>query len=269
MDLAAAITAMPDAAPLAGLPEAWHWAKAPGFDLAAALSTDGEHLFQLAALRSYDEGLVTAAFAFARQHEPELIAPPDQPLALAEGFAYPGRGFDIVVVVGPGVHKFHEKDGPLHEATRSLFPAYRCEFSGTETEDETRERYSRAAGVTPNNLSREPRPTMKLRFRPDDDSAVGEREYWTPNSLQYMFPRLSDVPDRFRAPDPFVEFENYQNRVWRVEWDGAFNVTELTGESGESGERRGLGLEELLEFAKTVLYGPNLDAGTSEFTKKH
>ena len=25
----------------------------------------------------------------------------------------------------------------------------------------------------------------------------------------------------------------------------------------------------LLDFAKTVLYGPNLDAGTSEFTKKH
>ena len=30
-----------------------------------------------------------------------------------------------------------------------------------------------------------------------------------------------------------------------------------------------MGVEELLEVAKTVLYGPNLGAGTSEFTKKH
>jgi hypothetical protein len=104
---------------------------------------------------------------------------------------------------------------------------------------------------------------MKIRYRPDDASAMDERIYFTPNSLQYQFPKLQDRPDRF------VEFENYQNRVWRVEWDDAFTVAELTGESGERNERRGLGLEELLEFAKTVLYGPNLGAGTSEFTKQN
>jgi hypothetical protein len=261
MDLAAAITAMPNATPLAGLSAAWHWAKAPGFDFAAALSGDGKHLFQLYALRSYDEDLVTCALAFARQHEAALILPPDRPLALVEGFAYHGRGFDMLAAVGPGVHKYNDKDAPVHQATRAVFPAYRCEFSGTESEDEVAYRYSRAAGVTPTRLAREPRPTMKIRYRPDDASAMDERIYFTPNSLQYQFPKLEDRPDRF------VEFENYQNRVWRVEWDDAFTVLELTGKSDERDERRGLGLEELLEFAKTVLYGPNLGAGTSEFTK--
>lgn len=262
MDLAAVITAMPNAAPLTGLAQAWHWAKVPGFDFAAALSTDGKHLFQLYALDSYDEDLVTAALAFARQHEAELIAPPERPLALAEGFAAPGRGFDMVAAVGPGVHKYHEKDGPLHEATRAVFPAYRCEFSGAENEDEVVHRYSRAAGVTPTRLGREPRPVLKIRYRPDDGSTMDERVYFTPSSLQYQFPKLQGEPERF------VEFENYQQRVWRVVWDGTWTVAELTGGPGEPGERRELGLEELLEFAKTVLYGPNLGAGTSEFTKK-
>jgi hypothetical protein len=266
MDLATVVTAMPNATPLPGLPEAWHWAKVPGFDFGTALSGDGKHLLQLIALRSYDEDLVTAVLAFARRHESELIGPPDQPLALVEGFAYPGRGFDTVVAVGPGVHKFHEKDGPLHELTRSVFPAYRCEFSGTENEEEARYRYSRASGATPNNLNREPRPVIKLTFKPDDNGPVHERDYWTPNALQYMFPRLADIPDKFRAPDPFVEFENYENRVWRVEWDGTYNIAELTANPDE---RRELDLEELLEYAKTVLYGPNLGAGTSEFTKKN
>ncbi|HEU5331420.1 MAG TPA: hypothetical protein VFU73_01610 [Actinocrinis sp.] len=260
MDLAAAITAMPNAAPLAGPAQAWHWAKVPGFDFAAALSSDGKHLFQLYALDSYDEGLVTAVLVFAREHEAELIAAPDRPLALAEGFAPAGSGFDMVAAVGPGVHKYHEKDGPLHEATRAVFPAYRCEFSGAEDEDEVAYRYSRAAGVTPTRLGREPRPVLKIRYRPDDGSAMDERVYFTPSSLQYQFPKLQDEPDRF------VEFENYQQRVWRVEWHGTWTVAELTGDAGE---RRELGLEELLEFAKTALYGPNLAAGTSEFTKKH
>ncbi|MGH6655210.1 MAG: hypothetical protein ACRDVE_08390, partial [Actinocrinis sp.] len=189
MDLAAVISAMPNAAPLAGLPQAWHWDKAPGFDLAAALSSDGKYLFQLAALRSYDAGLVADALAFARQHESELILSPDRPLALAEGFAHPGRSFDMVVAVGPGVHKFHEKDGQLHDVTRSVFAAYRCEFSGTESEDDVYYRYSRAAGATPNRLGREPRPTMKIRYRPDDGRVMHKPTYFMPNSLQYQFPK--------------------------------------------------------------------------------
>jgi hypothetical protein len=260
MDLAAVIAAMPNAEPLAGLPDAWHWAKVPGFDVAAALSSDGTHLFQLYAHDCYDEDLVTAVLAFARQHEAELIAPPARPLALAEGFAHPGRGFDMVVDVGPGIHKYHAEDGPVHEVTRAVFPAYRCEFSGTENEKDVDYRYSRAAGVAPTSLDREPRPTLKIRYQPESGRIMKRPVYFVPSSLRSELAHLEN------RPDLFVEFENYQNRLWRVEWDGTWNIAELTGDPGE---RRELGHEELLEFAKTVLYGPNLDAGTSEFTKTY
>src|ERR1700753_3132290 len=104
VDLAANFSAMPNASPLAGLSGAWHWAKVPGLDFAAALSADGEHAFQCFALRTYDEGLVTAVLAFARRHEDELLAPPDRPLVVAEGFTHEGFEFDTVVAFGPLLH---------------------------------------------------------------------------------------------------------------------------------------------------------------------
>lgn len=171
----------------------------------------------------------------------------------------------MVAAIGPGVHKYHKDDSEMHEATRAIAPAYRCEFSGTEDEDDVIYRWTRAPGATPTRHDREPRPSIKLTFKPEDGSPVPERDYWTPNSPQYMFPQLDGRPAGFKAPDPFVEFENYQNRVWRVDWDGAYNVAELTGDREE---RRGLSLEEALDFAKIVLYGPNLEAGTTGFTKK-
>ena len=61
------------------------------------------------------------------------------------------------------------------------------------------------------------------------------------------------------SSERFVEFENYRHDVWRVVWaDGRWAVT------GESADSR-LGFDELLEFVKASLYGPNLDAGTSQF----
>lgn len=124
MDIATAITAMPNAAPLAGLPQAWHWGEASGFECAAALSASGTLLFQHS-LGSWDEGLVTAVLAYARAHETDLVVTPDRPFALAEGFAYPGRDFDVVGAIGPAAHEEHRQDGALHEATRAVFPTYR------------------------------------------------------------------------------------------------------------------------------------------------
>ena len=46
MDLAATFAAMPNAAPLEGVPDAWTWSHAPKFGFGAVLSGDGEHAFQ-------------------------------------------------------------------------------------------------------------------------------------------------------------------------------------------------------------------------------
>jgi hypothetical protein len=254
VDLASRFTAMPDVSRLDALSGAWHWAMAPGFDFAAALSQDGRHVFQCYALDSYDADLVAAVLSFAREHEAELIAPPERPLVVAEGFAHSGHRFDTVVAFGPAVHQYHDENPELHQATRAVQPAYRCEFAGNETEEETRYRYLRASGVRPTTLNRDPHPYLKMRHKTDSGRVIAERGFANPKLLVNELRGLADQPEKF------VEFENYRHEVWRVEWaDGQWV------RSGESTESRRLGLDELLDFAKTSLYGPNLDAGTSLF----
>jgi hypothetical protein len=246
---------MPNVEPLAGLPNAWHWASAPGFDSAAALAADGERAFRLYALDSYDEGLVTAALSFARDHHGEL-AVLGKPLTLAEGFTHPGFGFDMVAAKGPGLHEYHQEDPLVHAATWAVCPAFRCEFSGTENADEVHYRWLRAAGVTPSRLKREPRPYVKIRYKAPAGRVQEKAGFVTPSFLSYELPALENT-------DRFIEFENYQNRIWRVEWDGTWILID------EGGEHRALGIDELLEFARATIYGPSLDAGTSAFNKRH
>ncbi|NGO12212.1 hypothetical protein G5C60_32560 [Streptomyces sp. HC44] len=52
------------------------------------------------------------------------------------------------------------------------------------------------------------------------------------------------------APGSYVEFENFQGRVFRVEWRGAWFVAEWETQGGEPRE---IGLDELLEFASARL----------------
>lgn len=257
MDLASVFAGMPQVSPLPGLPDAWHWAMAPGFDFAAGLSADREHAFQCYALDSYDEELAVAILSFARAHGAELIAPPERPLVLVEGFAHAPYGFDAFVAIGPGVHKYHAKENPeAHERTRAVFPAFRCEFAGDENEEDTQYRYSRAAGVPATRLNREPRPYVKMRYRAPTGRVAAERGFV---AVPTLVQQLRDLDGA--APERFVEFENYRHEIRRVEWNGSW----LLG--GEGQQTRELGIDELLEAVKEFLYGPNLGAGTAEFDK--
>ena len=254
VDLASTFSAMPNVSRLDALAEAWHWAMAPGFDFAAALSQDGKHAFQCYALDSYDEGLVAAVMSFAREHEGELIASPDRPLVVVEGFAHPGYALDTVVAFGPAVHKYHADNPELQKATRAVQPAFRCEFAGDETEDDARYRYVRASGVRPTTLNREPHPYLKMRHKTDSGRVVAQRGFAQPKLLVNELRALEDRPDRF------VELENYRHAVSNVVWeDGRWILTV------ESADPRRLGIDELLDVIRASLYGPNLDAGTSQF----
>jgi hypothetical protein len=254
VDLASAFSAMPNVSQLAALSDAWHWSMAPGFDFAAALSRDGRHVFQCYALDSYDEDLVASVMSFAREHADKLIGPPERPLVVAEGFSHQGYAFDTAVAFGPAVHKYHEETPELWQATRVVQPAYRCEFAGDETDEETRYRYIRAAGVNPTRLNRDPRPYLKMRHKTASGRVIAERGFASPQLLVKEMRTLDDRPDRF------VEFENYRHQVWLVEWaDGRWSVT------GGFTQPRRMEFDELLEFTKAIVYGPNLDAGTSQF----
>jgi hypothetical protein len=253
VDLAAAFSAMPDATPLAALPDAWHWALAPGLDFTAALSRDREHVFQCFALRSHDADLVAAVLSFARAHEDPVLTPPDRPLGLAAGFAHPGSWFDAVVTFGPALHRHQEQEPELHEAIRAVQPAYRCEFAGDESQHEAAFLFHRAAGVPSTRLDREPHPFLKMRYK-TDTQVLPERDFVSTDWLVRELRALDGRPDRF------VEYENYRREVRRAQWaDGRWG---LTGDATEPGWH---GIDELLDLVRTSLYGPNLAAGTTRF----
>jgi hypothetical protein len=255
VDLAASFAAISGAEPFEGLPETWRWSHAPKFGFAATLSSDGKHAFQCYAHNSYDEGLARAVLAFAREHDTELIAPPERPLVFAEGFSHTGYAFDIVAAVGPAVHRYHPDAPEMHDATRAVFPAYRCEVAGDEDEEETQFRYARAGGLQPTRWDRRPNPFLKMRHRAASGREIPDRGFANPSKLVL---ELTAVPDR---PEGFVEFENYLRQVWRVDWNETYVL------HGPDGEERRAGFDELIEFTKDVLLGPSRSAGEASFEK--
>jgi hypothetical protein len=263
LDLKATFATIPGAEPVSGLPDAWTWSSvgkpraeltgnSSRYGFAAVLSRDGAHAFQCYAHDSYDESLVRAILAFARGRDAELIAPPERPLVAVEGFAHPRYGFDMLVAICPSIHRYHEEKPDVHEATRAVFPAYRCEFSGEEDEVEAAYRYDRAAGVEPTRWNREPNPYLRMRMRTWDD--IPERGFAWPPTL------LSELASLPKYKDGFVEFENYERRVWAVTWRDAYVLAEGRGEP------RRMDLDELTEFVKQALYGPNRASGESALT---
>ena len=213
MDLASTFSAIPNATPLAGLTDAWHWSLAPGFDFAAALSQERTHVFQCYALRSYDEDLARAIMSFAREHGSELIAPPERPLMIVEGFAHSPRMFDTLVAISPSIHRYHEENPELNTVTRAVFPAYRCEFAGDETEDEARYRYVRAARVPATTLTREPHAYLKMRYRAETGRVISKRGF-AQSDARPRAPYAREPPRPVRR----VRKLSPRNLAGRVEW---------------------------------------------------
>ncbi|MBP2337291.1 hypothetical protein JOF41_003469 [Saccharothrix coeruleofusca] len=259
MDLAATFAAIPGAVPIDGVPDAWFWTHAPKFGHSAVLSRDGKHAFQCYAHNSYDEGLARAVITFTREHDAELIAPPQRPLVVVEGFEHPGFGFDTVVAVSPDIHKYQSDKPEVHEVTRAVFPAYRCEFSGAETEDDAAYRYTRAAGAQPSRWDREPNPYLKMRHRAASGREIPERGFANPSRVVHEFAAL---PER---EDGFVEFENFERRVWRVTFQNTHYTAIEEGPENAAAER--MDFDDLVEFTKRVLYGPNRTSGESAIDK--
>jgi hypothetical protein len=241
MDLAAEFSAMPDATPLAGLPDAWLLSLIRTWGTTVALSADRAHAFRSHAFDSYDEDLALTMLTFAREH-PELVT--DEPLTIAEGFAHPGYRFDCVVAFGPSVHRsFNDENPALHKVTRSLSPAFRCEFAGDEDVVDAQFLHTRAAGVPVTRWNREPHPYLKARYQAPTGRIIPRRGFTRRKSLGLLIDRLDG--------ERFVEFENYRHQVWRVERPEGWTI------AAESEAPVHLELDELQSFVDEVLYGPN------------
>jgi len=235
--------AMPNVAALDDLPDAWHWATAPGFDSSAALYADGKRAFQAYALDSYDEGLAIALLSFARSHSTELTT--DAPLTLAEGFSHQGYAFDAVAAATPPLHRLYPDDAEMNDAVRAVIPVYRCEVAGDESLQDAEYRYSRGTGIRGTRWDRPPSPYLKFRFRGDTGTVQAKRGF---AGMKLLVTRLSKSQD-----DLFVEFENYRHEVYTVTWTGTWTLTRPDGVATP------VSLEELLEAVKVALYGPNIE----------
>lgn len=247
MDIREVVTGFRDAAPLAGLDDAWMWAPAPTLHFAGALSADGERLLQLNARDTFDKDLAVATLAFARAHEEEIVARNPYFGAL-DGFEAPGgHRFDSVLCIAPEVHAFYAYDRPeLTPFVRLAFPAYSVEFAGDESLKEAITRFDR---MRPNNLGRDPLPFLKMRFantRTLGRSTNKGRGFTDPRNLE------SELRELDGSPGSFVEFENRHRHVWRVEWHDGYYVAVWDTQDGEPRETT---LGELLEFSAAQLRG--------------
>ena len=246
--------------PFPGLPDAWTCGLNPTEGETAAYSTDHKHVFRCYARSGFDEALVRDVILFAREHEPELLEALATSHVVIEGFHHEGYGFDILVGVGPSVHRSYlDEDAELHGRTVCVFPAFRCELGDNVTAEGFAYLYSRAPGIQSSVLDREPRPLVLERYKAATGRVIPERGISTSYGLIHPLRRLESqrVGEGF-----FVEYENYLSEVRRVEYDGERFVVEYAARQQTFDSA-----DALLDFVKHTLYGPNLVSGDSEFTK--
>ncbi|MBD0844787.1 hypothetical protein [Streptomyces sp. TRM68416] len=244
MDLQTTVTGFPNVTPLDGLDHAWKWSLVPILNFAGALTSDGRRLLQINQRGRHDEEFARAVLSFAREHESELLAE-GRFLTAVGGFGASGYTFDSVAAVVPEVHGHHKVQNPdLTPLTYVVFPGYACEFSGHETlpEAEAEARYHKMLPTA--EIDRGPVPFLKMRF---DNPRTGGGSTNPGRALTYPEVLLNELPELENTPEAFVEYENHQGGVWRVDWaDGAWRVT-------GGADRRDMGLDEVRRFVEESL----------------
>src|SRR6476646_861215 len=130
IDFERAVAGLGEVEPFPGLTGAWRWRRRPRWYGALSVAEDGGHAFEMRGLDSFDEGLVRAVLTFARAGR----FAENGYLRAVPGFRHEPFAFDVVAACGPAVHRYHQgENDDLHAAVTAVFPAFACEFSGTET----------------------------------------------------------------------------------------------------------------------------------------
>ncbi|MGA4980489.1 hypothetical protein ACPB9I_00230 [Streptomyces cellulosae] len=242
MDLLTTLANFPNAAPLAGLERAWTWSQGPVLHFAGAVTADGRRLLQTNQRGRRNEELARAVLAFARQHEESLLGE-GRPIAAVGGFSADAYAFDAVTATAPEVHGHHRARNPdLTAVTYVVFPAFATEVSGRESVEEAQARYQKM--LSPAEIGREAVPFLKMSF---DNPRTGGGSTNPGRALAYPRMLRQEIPQLQGAPGGFAEWENRIGEVWRVAWDGEWVL------SGAEGERRGMSLDEILEFSDETL----------------
>ncbi len=248
VDIAAVVKEFPGVRPVAGLDGCWMWS-AGRFHFTLALTPEGGHAIQLNCRGDLDLDLVVAVLAFARARTDAVLAA--APLAVLEGFTSPSPApFDTVAAVIPAVHRYQELDHPeLNDVTYAVFPAYRCEFSGLETQQEATYRFDRM--LDPANLQRPPSPWIRMRF---DNPKTGAGSIGPDLGIASADVLMQQLRSLEYADGAFVEFENFRGDRRHVSWSGGLQLS-------HDDEIRTIELADLLAWAHRFVY-EGIDSAT-------
>jgi hypothetical protein len=142
------------------------------------------------------------------------------------------------------VHRYHERKNPeLNEVTYAVFAAYRCEFSGRETQKEAVDRFDRM--IDPANINRLPSPYLRMRY---DNPKTGAGSVGNDLGLAPAETLMTEIRNLEHAENAWVEFENYVGERRRAAWtaDG------LQLQNGE--QARPIELTDLLGWTHKFVY---------------
>ncbi|GLZ80248.1 hypothetical protein Afil01_50550 [Actinorhabdospora filicis] len=235
IDIAGEIARIEDVNPFPGLDGVWFWGVGGGwFTYTIALSGDRTAAFQVTCRDVYPAETVKDVIAFARANEAALLGA--APLVHVEGFT--GHGFDSVAAAIPSVADVNDEMPELNAVTYALFPAWRCEFSGAETEPEA---YSRLDMMDIADLRREPLPFLKMRFK---NPKTGVHTLGDERLLTYPRQLDDEIESLDGVTGGWIETENFTGAVHRLTWSDGFAL--------DDGEQR-MSLQDTLSWARRHL----------------
>jgi hypothetical protein len=218
VDVAAVVEGFPGVRPVAGLDDCWTWS-AGRFQFTIALTADGGHAMQMNCRDVLDLDLVVAVLAFARTRTEAVLA--GRPFAILEGFsATSGPPFDCVAAAIPAIARYHELDHPgLNDVTYAVFPAYRCEFSGLETQEEAAYTFDRVLDAA--NPRRPPSPWVRMRF---ENPKTGTGSIGPDLGIASADLLMQELRHLEHADKAFIELENFRHERRRVSWSGELQL---------------------------------------------
>jgi hypothetical protein len=243
VDIANVVQGFNGVRPLPGVPDAWTWTLGTMFTYGLALTTDGGHAVQMNVRGEGDDDLTASVLSFARDRSAEVLAA--VPFAVLDGYQPPAGSdyqFDTVAAVIPSVYRLHKKIPELAEVTWQVFPAWRCEFSGRETQIEAADRFTKFLGSA--DIYRLPRPFLRMRF---DNPKTGGGSIGTEFGLANTELLFTELRELDHAEGAWVDFQNFQNKQRRAYWQDGLG---LAG----AGDGRPIESAELIAYAHQFLY---------------
>lgn len=199
----------------------WHYAiKTPAYKFRIYVWMDamGKHLFQFTQRDGEEAELAICINDFIGKHG--NWGDVSAPLTVETGFKCQGWRFDTVCVLAASAHKSYVGEVPeLHGRTLVVFPAYQCEFSGSESAKEVE--FMRTHLVSTVDMYRSPFPKVRVWYRnlSQKSGSVGKEPKL--DSLDVLRRVVADLPADSAS---LAKVVNYKGAVFSIrrEADGYY-----------------------------------------------